>query len=42
MFAARHNGGVKGSADDIKGHYAQFGQWQGLVMWMDIMRRDSS
>ncbi len=42
MFAERHNRGVKGSADDIKGHYAQFGQWQGLVMWMDIMRHNSS
>ena len=38
MFAQRHNGGVKGSADDIKAHYELFGQWRGLVMWMDIMR----
>ncbi len=38
MFAARHNGGVKGSAADIQAHYARFGRWQGLVMWMDIMR----
>lgn len=38
MFAERHNGGVKGSKADIKAHYARFGQWQGLVMWMDIMR----
>ena len=42
MFAARHNGGVKGSAAAISAHYARFGQWQGLVMWMDIMRRNSS
>lgn len=41
MFAARHNGGVKGSEADIKAHYAQFGQWRGLVMWMDIMRHNS-
>ena len=42
MFAARHNLGVKGSEADIKAHYAQFGRWQGLVMWMDIMRHNSS
>ena len=42
MFAARHNGGVKGSEADIKAHYARFGEWQGLVMWMDIMRHNSS
>ena len=41
MFAARHNWGVKGSAADIQAHYARFGQWQGLVMWMDIMRQNS-
>ena len=38
MFAERHNGGVKGSEQDIKAHYARFGRWRGLVMWMDIMR----
>lgn len=38
MFAARHNGGVKGSAAEIKAHYARFGRWRGLVAWMDIMR----
>ena len=38
MFAERHNGGVKGSAADIKAHYQRFGRWRGLVMWMDIMR----
>ncbi|MCE2473417.1 MAG: 3-methyladenine DNA glycosylase [Anaerolineae bacterium] len=42
MFAARYNDGVKGSEADIKAHYAQFGRWQGLVMWMDIMRHNSS
>lgn len=42
MFAARHNAGAKGSADDIKRHYARFGEWRGLVMWMDIMRHNSS
>ncbi|MDE2775268.1 MAG: 3-methyladenine DNA glycosylase [Chloroflexota bacterium] len=38
MFAELHNGGVKGSASDIKTHYERFGRWRGLVMWMDIMR----
>jgi len=42
MFAARHNRCLKVSAADIKAHYAQFGRWQGLVMWMDIMRHNSS
>ena len=38
MFAALHNGGVKGDAQAIKTHYATFGEWRGLVLWMDIMR----
>ena len=40
MYAKLHNNGVKGSVNDIKAHYARFGKWQGLVMWMDIMRRN--
>lgn len=39
MFAELHNGGAKGSVNDIKRHYERFGRWRGLVMWMDIMRR---
>lgn len=39
MYARLHNGGDAGSDADIKRHYAAFGRWQGLVMWMDIMRR---
>ena len=42
MFAARHNDGVKGSEADIRAHYARFGEWRGLLMWMDIMRQNSS
>jgi 3-methyladenine DNA glycosylase/8-oxoguanine DNA glycosylase len=42
MFAAQHNNGVKGSEADIKAHYAPFGRWRGLVMWMDIMRHNSN
>lgn len=41
MYALLHNGGAKGSDADISRHYATFGRWQGLVMWMDIMRRHS-
>ncbi len=41
MFAARHNEGVKGSVKDIEAHYARFGRWRGLVMWMDIMRHNT-
>ncbi len=40
MYAKLHNNGVKGSVKDIKAHYARFGKWRGLVMWMDIMRRN--
>jgi len=40
-YALLHNNGVKGSDTDIARHYAAFGPWQGLVMWMDIMRRHS-
>ena len=38
MFAAKHNSGAKGSPADIQAHYQRFGEWRGLVMWMDIMR----
>ncbi|MCY3781400.1 MAG: 3-methyladenine DNA glycosylase [Chloroflexi bacterium] len=38
MFAASHNSGVKADAIAIAAHYEGFGQWRGLVLWMDIMR----
>jgi len=38
MYASLHNNGEKGKDKDIKAHYAIFGNWKGLVMWMDIMR----
>ena len=41
MVAKLHNGGARGSDAIIRRHYAAFGQWQGLVMWMDILRRHS-
>ena len=39
MYATLHNNGEKGKDKDIKAHYARYGDWKGLVMWMDIMRR---
>lgn len=42
MYANLHNGGVRGSDSDIKAHYARYGKWRGLVMWMDIMRRNGA
>lgn len=39
MYAKLHNNGEKGTDAQIKALYAQFGDWQGLVMWMNIMRR---
>lgn len=41
MYANLHNGGVRGGDGDIKAHYARYGKWRGLVMWMDIMRRNA-
>ena len=37
-YAALHNDGAKADDNQIKRHYARYGAWQGLVMWMDIMR----
>lgn len=39
MYATLHNDGEKGTDKDIKAHYDRYGEWKGLVMWMDIMRR---
>jgi len=39
MYATLHNNGVKGDDKAIKAQYEAFGQWKGLVMWMNIMRR---
>ena len=30
--------GEKADDAQIKRHYARYGAWQGLLMWMDIMR----
>ncbi len=39
MYAILHNNGEKGDDKAIKAEYEAFGQWKGLVMWMNIMRR---
>ena len=38
MFAATHNEGAKADRKAIAAHYEGFGDWRGLVLWMDIMR----
>lgn len=38
MYANRHNKGEKGTDRDIHVQYEPFGEWRGLVLWMDIMR----
>ncbi len=35
MFARKFGGGTD---KDIRRHYAPYGSWQGLVVWMDIMQ----
>lgn len=40
MFARKHNDGNKADDAVIKERYARYGEWQGLVMWLDIMNRD--
>lgn len=32
------NGGVDGNDQAIRAYYEPFGQWRGLVQWMDVMR----
>lgn len=37
-FAHLHNDGQPPADRQIKAHYQPYGQWQGLVMWMDLIR----
>ena len=39
MFARKRNGGAKADDAAIRERYAHYGKWQGLVMWLDVMRR---
>lgn len=38
MFARRFNGGSPVPDREIAAYYAPFGAWQGLAVWMDVMR----
>lgn len=38
MYAERYNDGVAASDREIAAYYAPFGEWKGLVVWMDVMR----
>jgi 3-methyladenine DNA glycosylase/8-oxoguanine DNA glycosylase len=37
-FAELHHNGTRASDADIERHYEEFGQWKGLVMWLDVTR----
>jgi 3-methyladenine DNA glycosylase/8-oxoguanine DNA glycosylase len=39
-YAQRYNGGVPASDKEIAVYYAPFGEWRGLVVWLDVMRED--
>lgn len=36
----RISGSPSASDAEIRAHYAAYGEWRGLVMWLDIMRED--
>ena len=38
-YQRHYNNEVKPSDKEMKIYYEQFGEWQGLAMWMDVMRR---
>jgi 3-methyladenine DNA glycosylase/8-oxoguanine DNA glycosylase len=38
MFAALHSNGQRPTDAAIRAHYEAYGQWRGLVMWMDVLR----
>ena len=42
MFAAAHNDGAKADDNAIAARYDTFGEYRGLVLWMDIMRHNTS
>ena len=37
MYRTRFNGGEKVADAVIEEHYAPFGKWRGLMMWMDVI-----
>lgn len=40
LYASQHNDGEKASDQEIRQHYDRFGEWRGLVLWLDIMRHN--
>ena len=40
MFRQKHNNGDKAPDSTIHAHYERFGEWRGLVMWMDVIAED--
>ncbi|HVU09786.1 MAG TPA: hypothetical protein VHD90_00855, partial [Phototrophicaceae bacterium] len=38
MYAQRYNNGAKATDKEIAAYYAPFGDWKGLVVWMDVMK----
>ncbi len=37
MFAEKFNNGRRPKDSEIRRHYEPYGEWRGLVMWMDLM-----
>ena len=42
MFRQKYNNGDKAPDAAIREHYEPFGEWRGLVMWMDVIAEDFS
>ncbi|MBI1258780.1 MAG: 3-methyladenine DNA glycosylase [Chloroflexi bacterium] len=40
MYAQRYNAGIAATDREIAAFYEPFGDWRGLVVWMDVMRED--
>ena len=40
MYAQRYNAGIAATDREIAAYYEPFGDWRGLVVWMDVMRAD--
>ncbi len=40
LYASQHKDGEKASDQEIREHYDRYGEWQGLVLWLDIMRHN--
>ncbi|HUF08314.1 MAG TPA: hypothetical protein VMO47_03270 [Rhodothermales bacterium] len=38
MFTKEFSGGVRPHDRDIASHYESYGEWRGLVIWMDLLR----